>query len=80
MMNYKTHISGVFDRSAPTYGGFGAHYFDLFADRLLSHAKSFPGANVLDVAMGRGAILKRVIPVIGKEGKAVGIDLSPKMI
>lgn len=79
-MNDKSHIAEVFDRSASAYGGFGTHYFDVFADRLLTHAKGFPGATVLDVATGRGAILKRVLPAIGKEGKAVGIDFSPKII
>lgn len=76
----KKSIAEVFDRAASTYSGFGVHYFDIFADRLLSHVKGFPGANILDVATGRGAILKRVLPWIGKEGKAIGIDLSPKMI
>lgn len=79
-MDFKTHIADVFDRNAHLYGGFGTHYFDIFADRLLSHVNSFLGANVLDVATGRGAILKRVLLSIGKEGKAVGIDLSPQMI
>lgn len=79
-MNDKAQIADVFDRTALTYGGFGTHYFDIFADRLLSHVQGFPGANVLDVATGRGAILKRVLPAIGKEGKAVGVDISPKMI
>lgn len=79
-MDYKSQISGLYDRSAPLYGGFGTHYFDIFAERLLALAKCFPGAKILDVGTGRGAILKRIIPAIGKEGKAIGIDISPKMI
>ena len=79
-MSFKEHIRGVFDRSASVYGGFGTHYMDIFADRLLSHVNGFPGASILDVATGRGAILKRALPIIGKEGKAVGIDISPRMI
>ncbi len=79
-MNFKEHITGVFDRNASVYGGFGSHYFDIFADRLLSHVDGFSGASILDVATGRGAILKRALPLIGKEGKAVGIDISPRMI
>jgi ubiquinone/menaquinone biosynthesis C-methylase UbiE len=79
-MNYKTQIAEIFDRTASTYGEFGTHYFDIFAERLISHVAGFPGANVLDVATGRGAILKRVLPVIGLDGRAVGIDISPKMI
>lgn len=79
-MDYKQDIAEVFNRRASSYGRFGTHYFDIFADRLLSYCKVFPGASVLDVATGRGAILKRVIAPIGTEGKAVGIDLSSQMI
>ena len=79
-MDYKAHISEIFDRSAPGYGSFGTHYFDIFAERLIKLAQGFKGAHILDVATGRGSILKRVLPQIGKEGKIIGIDLSPKMI
>lgn len=79
-MDYKTHIAGVFDRNAAQYGNFGLHYFEIFAERLLKFAPVSLGASVLDVATGRGGILKRVLSQIGKEGKAVGIDLSPQMI
>jgi len=79
-MEYKNRVAGIFSRSAPTYGKFGSHYFNIFAERLLSHMKGFPGATILDVATGCGAILKRVLPMIGQKGKAVGIDISPKMI
>lgn len=79
-MDYKAHVSEVFDRSAPAYGGFGNHYFDIFAERLVKLAQGFQGASVLDVATGPGSILKQVLPQIGKEGRIVGIDLSPKMI
>ena len=79
-MDYKTHIAEVFDRSASQYGEFGTHYFDIFAERLIRLAQAFKGASVLDVATGRGSILKRVLPLIGAGGKLVGIDLSPKMI
>ncbi len=79
-MEYKSRVAGIFDRSVLTYGKFGSHYFDIFAERLLSHMQGVPGANVLDVATGRGAVLKLVLPMIGQKGKAVGIDISPKMI
>lgn len=79
-MDYKSHISGIYDRTASSYGGFGTHFFDIFAERLIALAHCFPGANILDVATGRGAILKRAIQIIGMQGKAIGIDISPKMI
>ncbi|MBS0604283.1 MAG: class I SAM-dependent methyltransferase [Verrucomicrobia bacterium] len=79
-MNYKAHITDVFNRSAADYGGFGTHYFDIFAKRLHERAKGFPGACILDAATGRGAILKHALKCVGKEGKAVGIDISSAMI
>ncbi len=79
-MDYKERIAKIFDRSVRVYGKFGSHYYDVFAERLISHAKGSPGANILDVATGLGAILKLVLPMIHEEGKAVGIDISPKMI
>ncbi len=79
-MDYKTHIREVFNRSAAEYGGFGTEYFDVFAARLLERAKPFTGAHILDVATGRGALLKRALKDLGSEGKGYGIDMSPEMI
>lgn len=79
-MDYKTHITGVFDRAAILYGKFGNHHFNHFAERLIFHAPAFPGAQVLDIATGRGALLQHLIPQVGKEGKIIGIDISPEMI
>ncbi len=79
-MDYKSHITGIFDRNASEYSGFGTHFFDIFAEKLVDLSECSKGACVLDVATGRGAILKRILPRIGEEGKIVGIDISSKMI
>lgn len=79
-MEYKAHISKVFDRSASEYGGFGTHYFEMFAEELVNRAPASFKARVLDVATGRGAILKRLLPQVGPEGEVVGVDLSREMI
>lgn len=76
----KSQIKDLFDRVAPHYGGFGNDYFDVFARRLCQCVPAFPGANVLDVATGRGAILKHALKGMQGEGIAHGIDISHEMI
>ena len=39
-----------------------------------------PGARVLDVACGRGAVLGPALAASGDSGRVVGVDLSPEMI
>jgi len=77
---YKGWIAGVFDRSAESYGKKHSNFFDYFAKNLVALAVLPPSAHVLDVATGRGAILKQIAKNIGPLGKVTGIDLSPNMI
>ncbi len=79
-MNYKTWISSLFDRSASDYGKAGSSYFSYFAENLVKLVTILPAAHILDVATGRGAILKRAADKMGSEGKAIGIDLSAQMV
>ena len=39
-----------------------------------------PGADVLDVAAGRGAVLFAAADQVGPEGLVVGIDLAENMV
>ncbi len=77
---YKEWIAGVFDRSANKYGEGSNCFFDYFAKELVKFANLPRGATVLDIATGRGAILKEILESIGTEGKVVGIDISSNMI
>ncbi len=77
---YKEWIAGIFDRAAESYGKKHSSFFDYFAKNLVSLAALPPGAHVLDVATGRGAILKQIAAAVGPLGKAVGVDISSNMI
>lgn len=77
---YKNWISGIFDGAASDYGNENTDYFNIFAKRLVQLASLSPNATVLDIATGRGAILKEVLKVISPTCKAIGIDISKSMI
>lgn len=78
--DYKDWIRSLFDGASGTYGKYGSSYFTHFARRLVDIVDPPLGTSVLDVAMGRGAILIPAAQKIGLGGRAVGIDLSPKMV
>ena len=77
---YKGWITGVFDRSAELYGKKHSDFFDYFAKNLVELASLPLSAYVLDVATGRGAILKQAAKAVGSLGEVVGVDISPNMI
>ena len=61
----KEWLAGVFDRAAPSYDRIGDAYHDHFGARLAETAGIHPGARVLDVACGRGAVL---LPAAARAG------------
>lgn len=74
----KARIAEVFGRAAPTYDRSGR--FAYFGRRLVAAADLAPGATVLDVAAGRGAVLFAAAERVGPQGRVVAIDLSPAMV
>jgi ubiquinone/menaquinone biosynthesis C-methylase UbiE len=50
------------------------------ARRLIDFVGLATGQHVLDVGCGRGAVLLRAAAVVGPAGRAVGVDLAPKMV
>ena len=77
MAEQKQWLAGVFDRAAPTYDRVGEAYHAHFARRLVDLADVPPGADVIDVACGRGAVL---LAVADTAGSVTGVDVSPAMI
>lgn len=82
-MNPQTHtkkeiLEGVFDRAAEGYGRI--RYFVPLGQQLAQRADIPRGAQVLDVAAGRGAILFPAVEAVGAEGRVIGIDLSKGMV
>lgn len=77
--SYKKMISSLFGRTAKTYG---SDYFNYFAKNLVIFANQLspisPKTKILDVATGRGAIIKQFSSKWN--GSITGIDLSSQMI
>lgn len=76
----KQRTVDIFDRAAATYDSVGPRFFTYFAEQLVETARLSPGARVLDVATGRGAILLATAAAVGAAGHVTGIDLAPDMI
>ena len=55
-MTLEDGIVGVFSRAAGTYDRIGPRFFAHFGQRLVERVHLTPGAEVLDVAAGRGAV------------------------
>ena len=78
--NRKEEVVGVFSRAAATYDRVGPRFFAHFGRRLVERAHIAPGATVLDVAAGRGAVLFPAAQQVGPHGQVIGIDLSAEMV
>lgn len=74
---YKHSISSLFDRASKLYG---SDYFSYFAKQLVNSVNISSNYHILDVATGRGAILKEASKKITNDGEIIGIDISSKMI
>ena len=73
-------IIGVFNRAASTYDRIGPRVFSHFGQRLVDVVHLAPGAHVLDVATGRGAVLFPAATQVGPHGRVIGIDVSEAMV
>lgn len=72
----KRVIEGIFDGAAAEYDRTGPPIFARFGARLVELADIRPGATVLDVATGAGAVLLPAGRAAGPSGHVTGVDLS----
>lgn len=70
----------MFDRVADTYDAVGVPWFGPIAAGLVAELDVRPGERVLDIGCGRGAALRPLALATGPAGRAVGIDLAPRMV
>ncbi len=76
----KQEYEAVFTRAAAAYGQVGPGYFAHFGRRLVEFACLPPGARLLDIACGRGAVLFPAAEKVGPAGEVTGVDLSAGMV
>jgi O-methyltransferase / aklanonic acid methyltransferase len=76
----KEQVTGLYSRVAASYGRIGPDIFAPFGRSLVARMHLSPGARVLDVATGRGAVLFAAAEQVGPAGFVVGIDLAEQMV
>lgn len=76
----KPIIKQIFDDAAMSYDHAGPTIFAQFGTRLVEHIPLAPRAHVLDIAMGKGAVLLPAARRVGPRGYVTGIDISGAMI
>ncbi|RKN47556.1 class I SAM-dependent methyltransferase [Micromonospora endolithica] len=70
----------VFEQAATSYDRTGVSFFGPFGAELVRRAGIRPGARVLDVGCGRGAVLFPAAEATGPTGRVTGTDLAPAMV
>jgi len=66
---------------AETYESFyGPAIFEPCTRVLLEKVPPRPGQSVLDLACGTGQVARRVAPLVGSQGRVVGLDVNPRML
>ena len=80
MATSPTGMAGVFDRAADTYDAVGVPWFEPIARGLVDELAVQPGERVLDLGCGRGAALLPLARAAGPTGRALGLDLAPRMV
>jgi SAM-dependent methyltransferase len=73
-------MAGVFDRAAGTCDAVGVPWFGPIARGLVEELDVQPGERVLDLGCGREAALLPLARAAGPTGRALGIDLVPRMV
>ena len=79
-MNLEVTTSASF-KAAETYEQFlVAGIFRYITPTFLEMVSPQPGEQVLDVACGTGVVARNAVPLVGTQGKVVGLDINPAML
>jgi SAM-dependent methyltransferase len=76
---HKRRIASGFSAAAATYDTV-VPYFATFAEHLVDVAKPTASDHALDVACGRGAVLRELLRRCAFVNRPVGVDLAPGMV
>ncbi len=80
MIANKQTIREIFDGAADTYDRTGPRLFEQFGRRLAEHLQPAPGAIVLDIATGLGAVSIPAARQVGPSGRVIAADLSESIL
>ena len=72
--------TGVWNRISDVYFREIDKRFAPVVEAVIARARLMTGESVLDVGVGTGAVAERAAEIIGRCGRAVGVDISPDMI
>ncbi len=72
--------AALFDSVADEYDSVGVDFFQPIAGGLVHELAPTEGEHWLDIGCGRGAVLIAAARAIGPRGRALGIDISPRMV
>lgn len=72
-------MKDLFDITAERYDSI-VPFFTVFAQRMVEWAEPGPGEKILDIATGRGAVLRQALVRVGQTGTIIGIDISPNVL
>jgi O-methyltransferase/aklanonic acid methyltransferase len=76
----KQNIEKAFDDGAQIYDRVGPAIYEPFGARLVGWLPLKPGATMLDIATGAGAVLLPAARLLGPKGHITGIDLSDGLL
>ncbi len=72
--------AALFDSLADQYDSVGVDFFQPIASGLVHELAPAPGEQWLDVGCGRGAVLLPAARAVGSRGRALGVDISTRMV
>jgi ubiquinone/menaquinone biosynthesis C-methylase UbiE len=75
-----SNIARLFDALADEYDAVGVDFFGPIAAGLVDAVGPRPGECVLDIGCGRGAALVPMARRVAPNGRALGVDVSPRMV
>lgn len=75
---YKQEIADLYTGRSQTYDRGNWHL--QIAHRLVEYGQVSSGQYILDIATGTGHVAIASAPLVGTEGKVIGIDISPGML
>jgi ubiquinone/menaquinone biosynthesis C-methylase UbiE len=78
--DHRAAIAAIFDEAANDYDHVGVEFFKRIAKRLVTELAPQPGERSLDIGCGRGEALFELARAVGPHGRAVGVDLAPRMV